>query len=59
MNKRHKLNRKAIMKNLENDWSIYRKTRNKVNIELRNSKKDYYSTKIAGDSAILRRLGRL
>ena len=26
----------------------YQRTRNKVNIELRNAKKDYYSTKIAG-----------
>ena len=49
MNKRDKLKRKAIITNLENDWLIYKKTRNKVNIELRNSKKDYYSTKIAGD----------
>ena len=49
MNKRDKLKRKAIITNLENDWLIYKKTRNKVNIKLRNSKKDYYSTKIAGD----------
>ena len=34
--------------NLENYWSNYQRTRNKVNIELRNTKKDYYSTKIAG-----------
>ncbi len=48
INTRDKLKRKAIITN-ENDWSNYQRTRNKVNIELRNAKKDYYSTKIAGD----------
>ena len=33
---------------LENDWLNYKTTRNKVNKELRNAKKDYYSSKIAG-----------
>ena len=45
---RDKLKRKAILTNLENDWLNYKTTRNKVNIELRNAKKDYYSSKIAG-----------
>ena len=48
MNTRDKLKRKAIITNLENDWVVYKRTRNKVNKELRNSKKDYYST-IASD----------
>ena len=39
--------RKAILINNENDWLIFKTTRNKVNIELRNAKKDYYSSKIA------------
>ncbi len=54
-----KLKRKAILTDLENDWLNYRiglendwlnyrTTRNKVNIELRNAKKDYYSSTIAG-----------
>ena len=47
-NTRDKLKRKAISTNLENDWFDYKTSRNKVNIELRNAKKDYYSTKIAG-----------
>jgi hypothetical protein len=45
---RDKLKRKAILTNLENDWLNYKTSRNKVNIELRNAKKDYYSSKIAG-----------
>ena len=49
MNTRDKLKRKAIITNLENDWVVYKRTRNKVNIEVRNSKKNYCSTKIAGD----------
>ena len=51
INTRDKLKRKAIITNLENDWLSYQRTRNKVNIELRNAKKDYYSTKIAGDKS--------
>ena len=43
-----KLRRKVISTNLENDWFDYKTSRNKVNIELRNAKKDYYSSKIAG-----------
>ena len=42
------MKRKAIFANLETDWFNYKQTRNKVNIELRNAKKDYYSLKIAG-----------
>ena len=45
---RDKLKRKAILTNLETDWYNYKQTRNKVNIELRNAKNDYYSLKIAG-----------
>ena len=47
INTRDKLKRKAILTNLENDWFDYKTSRNKVNIELRNAKKDYYSSKIA------------
>ena len=50
INTRDKLKTKAIITNLENDWLNYTRTRNKVNIELRNAKKDYYSTKIADDN---------
>ena len=39
--------RKAIITNLETDWYNYKQIRNKVNTELRNAKKDYYSSKIA------------
>ena len=48
MNTRDKFKRKAILTNNENDWLNLRLTRNKVNIKLRNAKKDYYSSKIAG-----------
>ena len=48
MNTRDKFKRKAILTNNENDWLNFRLTRNKVNIKLRNAKKDYYSSKIAG-----------
>ena len=51
INTRDKLKRKAIITNLENDWLNYTRTRNRVNIELRNAKKDYYSTKIADDKS--------
>ena len=47
MNRRDNFKRKAILTNNENDWLIFKTTRNKVNIELRNAKKDYYSSKIA------------
>jgi hypothetical protein len=43
-----RLKRKAILTNLENDLLNFKTARNKVNIELRNAKKDYYSSKIAG-----------
>ena len=45
---RDRFKRKAIITNLEIDWLNYKTTRNKVNIQLRNAKKDYYSTKISG-----------
>ena len=48
MNTRDNFKRKAILKNNENDWLNFKTTINKVNIELRNVKKDYYSSKIAG-----------
>ena len=48
MNTRDKFKRKAILTNTENDWLNFRLTRIKVNIKLRNAKKDYYSLKIAG-----------
>ena len=51
INTRDKLKRKVIITNLENDWLNYTRTRNRVNIELRNAKKDYYSTKIADDKS--------
>ena len=47
MNTRDNFKRKAILTNNENDWLIFKTTRNKVNIELRNAKKDYYFSKIA------------
>ena len=48
MNTRDRFKRKAILTNNENDWLNFRTTRNKVNMKLRNAKKDYYSSKIAG-----------
>ena len=48
MNTRDNFKRKAILTNNENDWLNFRLTRNKVNIKLRNAKKDYYSSEIAG-----------
>ena len=48
MNTRDNFKRKAILTNNENDWLNFKTTRNKVNIEQRNAKKDYYSSKIAG-----------
>ena len=38
MNTRDNFKRKAILTNNENDWLIFKTTRNKVNIELRNAK---------------------
>ena len=48
MNTRDKFKRKAILTNHENDWLNFKTARNKVNIELRSAKKDYYSSKVAG-----------
>ena len=47
MNTRDNFKRKAILTNNENEWLNFKTTRNKVNIELRNAKRDYYSSKIA------------
>lgn len=47
INIRDKSKRKAIITKLEIDWVNYEKGRNQVNIELRNSKKNYYSSKFA------------
>ena len=49
INTRDKLKRKAIITNLECDWENYKRIRNKVNIELKNAKKEYYSTRIADE----------
>ena len=49
INTRDKLKRKAIITNLECDWENYKRIRNRVNIELKNAKKEYYSTRIADD----------
>ena len=48
MNTRDGFKRKAILSNNENDWLNFRTTRNRANIKLRKTKKDYYSSKIAG-----------
>ncbi len=48
INTRDKLKREAILTGLENDWLNYKTIRNKVDIELRNAKKEYYSSTIAG-----------
>ena len=45
---RDKLERKAILTNLENDRSNYKTSRNEVNTKLRDAKRNYYSTTIAG-----------
>ena len=44
---RDNLKRKAIVTKSETDWLKYKRARNKVNIELRKFKRNYYSTKIA------------
>ena len=49
INTRDKLKRKAIITNLECDWENYKRIRNRVNIELKNAKKEYYSTRIADE----------
>ena len=48
INRRDKLKRKAIFTNLEQDWLNYKISKNEVNIKLRNAKRNYYSTQIAG-----------
>ena len=48
INTRDKLKRKAVISKSEVDWINYKTARNQVNIELRNAKQNYYSTKIAG-----------
>ena len=49
INTRDKLKRKAIITNLEWDWENYKRIRNRVNIELKIAKKEYYSTRIADE----------
>jgi hypothetical protein len=44
---RDRFKRNAIITNLDIDWLNYKTIRNKVNIQLRNAKKNYYSTKIS------------
>ena len=41
---RNKLKRKAILSKTETDCSNYKKIRNQVDIDLRNAKKNYYSS---------------
>ena len=38
--------KRAVKYNSQNDWSKYRETRNKVHLELRLAKKDYFYDKI-------------
>ena len=45
-NEKDKLKIEAIITKLETDWSKYQRTRNQVNIKLRNAKTNYYSSKI-------------
>ena len=49
INTRDKLKRKAIITNLDCDWENYKRIRNRVNIELKNAKKEYYSTRNADE----------
>ena len=59
INRRGKLKRKAIFTSLEQDWLNYKISRNEVNIKLRNAKRNYYSTQIAGHKLYPKRaLGR-
>ena len=41
---RDRFKRVAIKTNNENDWKLYRSSRNAANIALRNAKKEYYAT---------------
>ena len=52
---RNKLKRKAITTKTETDWSNYKKIRNQVNVDLRNAKKNYYSSKIANQKHNLKK----
>ena len=45
-NEKDKLKIEAIIAKLETDWSKCQRTRNQVNIKLRNTKTNYYSSKI-------------
>ena len=55
---RDNLKRKAIITKFETDWDNYRKARNETNNLLRQTKKEYYSNKIALKSKIQKLLGR-
>ena len=44
---RVKLKRKAVVANQDEDWQNYKSFRNKVNIAMRQAKKNYYCDKIA------------
>ena len=46
---RDNLKRKAIITKLETDWNNYKKARNETNTLLRQTKKEYYSNKIAAE----------
>ena len=41
------LKRKEIKTKEENDWKLYKSSRNAANIAMRNAKKQYYATKFA------------
>ena len=58
INKRDKLKRKATFTSLEQDWLNYKISRNEVNIKLRNAKRNYYSTQIAGHKLDLKEPGK-
>ena len=45
-NEKDKLKIEAIITKLDTDWSKHQRTRNQVNIKLRNAKTNYYSSKI-------------
>ena len=48
------LKRKAIKTKEENDWKLYKSSRNAVNIAMRNAKKEYYAMKIANHNKKLK-----
>ena len=45
MFQRDHFKRVAIKNNNENDWKLYKSSRNAANIALRNAKREYYATK--------------